>query len=169
MTMSVDGQTANEMVRLCAVGDIEDNSSQEFDVEIAGVRRYLIGVRQGEKIFVYLDYCPHMGYPEKFVDMRFLCTYSQKFYCAVHGARFNPDDGACVGGPPSGDFLGRFETRIENGEVYVGGALTWPGRDKILAKRQALIDAYKAQAKAREEEEARQKANKREDGEANAR
>ena len=57
-----------------------------------------------------------------------------------------------------------FETKIENGEIYVGGALTWPGRDKILAKRQALIDAYKAQAKAREEEEAKKQA----EGEANA-
>jgi nitrite reductase/ring-hydroxylating ferredoxin subunit len=143
----------SSFTRLCAVEDIGDHSSEEFDIELGGVRRYLIAVRQGEQVFVYLDYCPHMGYPEKFVDMRFLCTHAKKFYCAVHGARFNLDDGACIGGPPSGDFLGRFETRVIDGAVYVGETLTWPGRDKILAKRQALIDAYLAQQKAREAEE----------------
>lgn len=145
-------------VRLCAVADIGDQSSEEFDIELGGVRRYVIAVREGDQVFVYLDYCPHMGYPEKFVDMRFMCTHSKKFYCAVHGARFNLDDGACTSGPPSGDFLGRFETEVIDGEVYVGDTLTWPGKEKVLAKRQALIDAYKAQAKAREEEEARKRA-----------
>ena len=53
---------------------------------------------------------------------------------------------------------GRFETEVIDGEVYVGDTLTWPGKEKVLAKRQALIDAYKAQAKAREEEEARKRA-----------
>ena len=146
-----------EMTRLCALADIGEHSSEEFDIELGGVRRYLIAVRMGDNVSVYLDYCPHMGYPEKFVDMRFLCTHSQKFYCAVHGARFNLDDGNCTSGPPSGDFLGRFDSKVIDGEVYVGDTLSWPGKEKVLAKRQALIDAYKAQAKAREEAEARQK------------
>jgi nitrite reductase/ring-hydroxylating ferredoxin subunit len=146
-----------EKVRLCALADIGDQSSEEFDIELGGVRRYVIAVRTGDNVSVFLDYCPHMGYPEKFVDMRFLCTHSQRFYCAVHGARFNLDDGACTSGPPSGDALGRFDSEVIDGDVYVGATLTWPAKEKILAKRQALIDAYKAQQKRREEEEARQK------------
>jgi len=150
--------------RLCAVQDIADHSSEEFDLELGGERRYIIAVRQGEQVFAYLDYCPHMGYPEKFVDMRFFVTYAKRFYCAVHGAHFRPEDGECVSGPPCGDYLGRFETRVVDGEVYVGDTLTWPGCDRILAKRQALIDAYLAQQAAREEreaEEARQKKHAR--------
>jgi len=140
-------------LRLCAVADIGDHSSEEFDIELGGVRRYVIAVRQGDEVSVFLDYCPHMGYPEKFVDMRFLCTHSKKFYCAVHGARFNLDDGSCTSGPPSGDYLGRFDSQVIDGEVFVGDTLTWPGKDKVLAKRQALIDAYLAQQKKREDEE----------------
>lgn len=144
--------SAESLTRLCAVSDIADNGSAEFDIELGGVRRFLLAVRDGDEVFVYLDYCPHMGYPMGFVNMRFLGTYSKKIHCAVHGGHFMPRDGVCVGGPPSGDYLGRFETRVENGNVYVGEALTWPGRDAVLAKRQALIDAYLAQQKAREHE-----------------
>lgn len=120
------------MTRLCAVTDIGDNSSEEFDIELGGVRRYLIAVRQGEQVFVYLDFCPHLGYPENFVGTRFLMTRAKKIYCCVHGAWFRPEDGCCTDGPPEGDYLGRFETKVVDGEVFVGSQLIWPGRDATL-------------------------------------
>lgn len=147
------GLSTASMIRICALADIADGKGAEFDVELGGVRRYLYAVRSGDAVAVYLDYCPHMGYPEKFVDLRFLMSYSKKVHCAVHGARFDPADGRCLAGPPSGDYLGRFESRIVDGDVYVDQTLTWPGRDAVLAKRQALIDAYLAQQKAREDQE----------------
>jgi nitrite reductase/ring-hydroxylating ferredoxin subunit len=138
------------MTRLCALDDIADDGAAEFDLELGGVRRFVLAVRLGETVHVYLDYCPHMGYPRHFVNMRFLMVYSKKVTCSVHGGCFRREDGAGTSGPPSGDFLGRFETRVENGEVYVGETLFWPGEAKAMAKRQALIDAYLAQQKARE-------------------
>lgn len=138
------------LTRLCALADIADSGSAEFDIELGGVRRYLLAVRQGDSVYAYLDFCPHMGYPQNFVNMRFLMTYSKKIHCSVHGASFRPDDGACIGGPPSGDYLGRFETKVENDEVYVGDRLEWPGREKAMAKREAMAAVYRSRAHADE-------------------
>lgn len=136
------------LTRLCALADIADGRGEEFDLELGGVRRYLLAVRHGDEVSVYLDFCPHMGYPQNFVNMRFLMTYSKKIHCSVHGASFRAHDGACLSGPPSGDYLGRFESRIVDGEVYVADSLVWPGREKTMAKREAIAATYRARVRA---------------------
>ena len=114
------------MHRLCAVSDIVDGRAAEFDLELGGVRRLLFAVRRGDKVFVYLNYCPHMGRPLNFAPGRFLIGDGQEIYCAFHYACFRIEDGLCTDGPCKHFSLGRFPMEVRDGEVFVGETLTWP-------------------------------------------
>ena len=114
------------MKRLCAVDDIIDGKARDFDIELGGVKRILFAVRLGEKVFVYLNYCPHMGRPLNFAPGRFLLKDDEEIFCAFHYAGFRIEDGYCTDGPCRTYSLGRFTTKIENGEVFIGEELIWP-------------------------------------------
>jgi nitrite reductase/ring-hydroxylating ferredoxin subunit len=114
------------MHRLCAVADIADGKAAEFDLELGGTRRLLFAARRGDDVFVYLNYCPHMGRPLNFAPGRFLINDENEIYCAFHYACFRIEDGFCTDGPCRHFYLGRFDTRVEGGEVFVGETLIWP-------------------------------------------
>ena len=114
------------MRRLCGLADIEDGKAAEFDVELDGVRRLLFAVRKGAQVFVYLNYCPHMGRPLNFAPGKFLIKDETEIYCAFHYACFRIEDGYCSDGPCRDFYLGHFESRVEGGEVLVGEELVWP-------------------------------------------
>ena len=117
---------APDMIRLCAVEDIADGKAAEFDLELGGVKRILFAVRKGAQVFVYLNYCPHMGRPLNFAPGRFLLKDDDEIFCAFHYACFRIEDGYCTDGPCKTQSLGRFATRIEVGTVFVGQTLQWP-------------------------------------------
>ena len=121
-----DDMKRPDMKRLCAVEDITDGKAMDFDIELGGVKRILFAVRQGEKVFVYLNYCPHMGRPLNFAPGRFLLKDDEEIFCAFHYACFRIEDGYCTDGPCRNYSLGRFATRVENGEVFIGEELIWP-------------------------------------------
>ena len=114
------------MRRLCGLADIEDGKAAEFDLELGGVRRLLFAVRQGERVLVYLNYCPHMGRPLNFAPGRFLIKDDTEIFCAFHYACFRIEDGYCTDGPCRDFSLGRFDSRVEDGDVLVGEQLIWP-------------------------------------------
>ncbi|HBY47735.1 MAG TPA: (2Fe-2S)-binding protein, partial [Alcanivorax sp.] len=55
--------------------------------------------------------------PDQFMDDdgRFLV-------CANHGALFEPENGACLSGPCSGDSLTAVPLDVRDGEIWVGNA-----------------------------------------------
>jgi len=42
--------------------------------------------------------------------------------CANHGALFEPENGACLSGPCSGDSLTAVPLDVRDGEIWVGNA-----------------------------------------------
>lgn len=69
-------------------------------------------------VAVFDPHCTHLGCPLAW------STGSRSFVCPCHGGSFN-SDGEVIAGPPPGPML-RYETRIQDGEVFVGGLQEGP-------------------------------------------
>jgi nitrite reductase/ring-hydroxylating ferredoxin subunit len=84
--------------RLCRVADIPDGDAIGVHVPSPGGGFDLILLRRGEHVFAYHNECPHAGRSLDYVPGRFLVR-DGRITCAVHGATFAVESGACVGGP----------------------------------------------------------------------
>ena len=102
-------------VALCRLDDLADPGSKGFVVQ----GRPVFAVRQGQRIFVYLNRCPHRGIPLEWVPDQFLDSSGRLIQCASHGALFLPESGDCVAGPCSGDRLLALACRVEDGQVWL--------------------------------------------------
>ena len=109
--------TAAERV-LCRLEDIPDGGSKGFGAA-PGAFTGLFAIRRGDRVWVYVNACPHIGLPLDPVPDRFLDGRGQLIVCSAHGARFRVEDGTCVSGPCFGDALEAVPARIEGGAVVV--------------------------------------------------
>ena len=103
---------------LCRLDDIPDGGARGFPAAPGGFTG-LFAVRRGERVFVYVNSCPHIGLPLEPLPDRFLDARRQNIVCSAHGARFRVEDGVCVSGPCLGEALESVEARIVDGEVVV--------------------------------------------------
>lgn len=103
---------------LCRLEEIPDGAARGFPAAPGGFTG-LFAVRRGERVFVYVNSCPHVGLPLEPLPDRFLDTKRQSIICAAHGARFRIEDGVCFTGPCIGEALEAVPARIEDGQVIV--------------------------------------------------
>jgi nitrite reductase/ring-hydroxylating ferredoxin subunit len=113
----MDGTDAADRV-LCRLEEIPDGYARGFPAAPGGFTG-LFAVRRGEKVFVYVNSCPHIGLPLEPLPDRFLDTKKQVIICSAHGARFRIEDGTCLTGPCIGEALEAVPVRIEDGRVVV--------------------------------------------------
>jgi nitrite reductase/ring-hydroxylating ferredoxin subunit len=106
--------------RLCRLDDVPEGGSNGFVATTPlGVRRAFLAVRQGERVCVYINSCPHTGAPLDFRPGQFLNHDKTLILCSTHGALFRIEDGFCVSGPCAGKSLGPVLTEIKDGTVYL--------------------------------------------------
>ncbi|PXA85543.1 2Fe-2S ferredoxin [Nostoc sp. 3335mG] len=74
-------------------------------------------VRQGEAVFGYVDRCPHAGLPLTQTLDEYLTPDGSLIACSWHGALFQPETGACVGGPCTGRSLTSWPVEIRDGAI----------------------------------------------------
>lgn len=103
---------------LCRVDDIPDNGSIGFNGPHEGQLKALMAIRQGGKVFVYVNSCPHIGAPLDFEPGRFLDLEREHILCANHGALFRIEDGACLLGPCKNKGLEPVAVEIRDGKVF---------------------------------------------------
>jgi nitrite reductase/ring-hydroxylating ferredoxin subunit len=113
----MEGMTA-ELRTLCRLADLADGEAKGFE-GAEGSFIGLLAVRQGDRVFVYQNACPHIGTPLDWVPDRFLSVDGRHLICATHGAEFTINTGECVSGPCRGDYLPAVETTIRDGVVLV--------------------------------------------------
>jgi nitrite reductase/ring-hydroxylating ferredoxin subunit len=92
--------------------DIGNPGSREFAV-FAGawpLRGFL--VRKGDRIFAYVNRCPHAGQPLNRSPEGFLDASNQSIMCRSHGAMFDIETGLCVAGICSGQALQSLPVRV---------------------------------------------------------
>ncbi len=74
-------------------------------------------VRRGDRVFGYLNRCPHQGTPLEFLPDRFLTRDGSEILCSTHGARFEIASGLCTAGPCTGSHLTPIPLDIVDGEI----------------------------------------------------
>jgi nitrite reductase/ring-hydroxylating ferredoxin subunit len=103
---------------LCSLQEIAGGGSRAFGPAPGGFTG-LFAVRNGERVFVYVNSCPHIGLPLNWNPDQFLTEDGSRIICANHGAEFTIDEGYCLSGPCRGAWLERVPVTIEAGMIQV--------------------------------------------------
>ncbi len=90
---------------LCRLEEIEDGQGKGFTLGQGPDARDIFVVREGNRVFGYINSCPHLGTPLDWQGDRFISDDSGLIMCATHGAQFEIADGFCVAGPCAGQSL----------------------------------------------------------------
>ena len=69
--------------------------------------------------FAYVNRCAHVGTPLDLWPNDFFTEDGRFLICATHGAIYQPDTGACVGGPCVGRALTPLPVDVSDGRVMV--------------------------------------------------
>lgn len=103
------------MITLCHHSDIEEGQAKGFEVN----GKYLFAVKKDNQLFVYYNYCPHLGTPLEWLEDQFLDANGVFIQCSTHGALFHIEDGKCIQGPCKGKSLKAILYESGNGFVMV--------------------------------------------------
>ena len=110
--------TITTVLPLCRLLDIPDGGATAVDALLADGVQSLILMRDGEQVRGYLNVCPHAGRRLDYAPGKFLLK-DDTLICAVHGATFQRQAGACVAGPCRGESLRAVDLRVEGDEVWL--------------------------------------------------
>ena len=113
--MSEDAQ----LVALCNSGDLVDGGmAVPFDVVHAGQTCRAFAIRYQGQPHAFLNRCTHVAMEMDWQPNRFFDDTGRWLLCGTHGAAYEPDTGACAGGPCRGALV-----RIDLSES--GGVVHW--------------------------------------------
>ena len=121
---STTDQVKDVTQRICRLDSLADPGARGIDVELDGLAVSAFLVRKGQRVFCYVNVCPHAGNPLEWRPDAFLTRDRSRIICSRHGAVFEIESGVCVEGPCPGARLRALRVGVENGEivVYGGGA-----------------------------------------------
>ncbi len=103
---------------LCALTDIPDPGGKGFDLD--GRPPFFV-IRAGDRVFGYLNTCPHQGTPLDWKPDTFLTYDKSLIQCSTHWARFRIADGECVAGPCVGKSLAPVAVCLRGADVILDG------------------------------------------------
>ena len=104
-------------VKLGPLDQIADPGARNYVLQIGDKRFHGFVVRRGEAAFGYVDRCPHAGLPLAQALDQYLTDDGGLIACSWHGALFEVETGACVGGPCAGTRLSPWPVRVEDGRI----------------------------------------------------
>lgn len=104
-------------VKLGPLELIADGAARNFVLQIGEGFFHGFVVRRGQEVRGYVDRCPHAGLPlaQKLDD--YLTPGGDLIACSWHGALFDIDTGACVGGPCAGAALRPWPVALVDGWI----------------------------------------------------
>ncbi len=110
---------AENLAPLCALDEIPDPGSREFQWGKGEWPLEFFIVREGDRAYAYLNRCPHAGHELNWQPDRFLTSECDLILCQSHGARFTLAEGLCVLGPCPGASLTPIALVQRDGELLV--------------------------------------------------
>src|SRR5690606_42020982 len=94
---------ADELHPLCNSADLLDGGrGVAFDVVYAGQTCRAFAIRYQGQAHAYLNRCTHVAMEMDWQPNRFFDDTGRWLLCSTHGAAYQPDTGACAGGPRRG-------------------------------------------------------------------
>jgi len=112
--------TGAAAARLCRLEEIEDGAARGFVVGTGPGRTEIFVYRGADRLYGYVNSCPHVGTPLDLAGDDFLTTDGSHFLCHTHGAQFRIEDGFCVAGPCKGERLRPIAVRVADGFIELG-------------------------------------------------
>lgn len=103
---------------VCRLAEIPDQGAREAEIRRDGEALPVMLLRQDDRIYAYLNICPHQGRMLNFAPDRFMVREGTVM-CSHHGATFRVSDGACLGGPCRGAPLRPLEAMVQDGRVLI--------------------------------------------------
>ncbi|WP_374669211.1 Rieske (2Fe-2S) protein [Ramlibacter sp.] len=111
--MSVDEQA----FPLCRSADLQDGGlAVPFDVVYGGQTCRAFAIRYRGQVHAWLNRCAHVAMEMDWQPNRFFDDTGRWLLCSTHGAAYEPDSGACAGGPCRGGLV-RIELSESDGIV----------------------------------------------------
>ena len=112
--MTADGG----LVPLCNSHDLVDGGmAVPFDVAYGGQTCRAFAIRYQGRPHAYLNRCTHVAMEMDWQPNRFFDDTGRWLLCGTHGAAYQPDTGACAGGPCRGSLV-RIELTESQGVVH---------------------------------------------------
>ena len=121
MSSSLNRDAADGSQVLLALDALEVDVLVEVEANLEGgdaesvlLHRDAVGA-----VRAWLNVCPHAGRRLDWAPGKFLRGKDGSLVCAVHGATFELESGACVSGPCKGDALRAVPVCVEGGKVLL--------------------------------------------------
>ena len=120
---SGEQQGSEEWIRLGSASSVEPGEPTLMKATIERRSGYLTNVEElsvfvttenGVDFVALSNVCTHLGCRVRWVEDQ------NGFFCPCHNAVFNPDGSVATGPPPRP--LDPFETKVEDGQIYIKGA-----------------------------------------------
>lgn len=109
--------------RICAGAELSDGGrGVRFEVNCHGVTLAAFAIRHRGRVHGYLNRCAHRQVELDWEPGEFFDAGRRYLVCATHGAVYEPDSGACVGGPCAGAGLTPLPLEESRGEVVLAAA-----------------------------------------------
>lgn len=90
------------------------DGSKGFQVEELS----LFAIRKYDKVYLYINQCPHLGIELEWEEDRFLDTEALHIQCSTHGALFDIKSGLCLVGPCVNEQLSSVACTVIEEAVY---------------------------------------------------
>lgn len=109
---------ASLAIALCDSKELSNGGrAVSFDLLYAGQVCRAFAVRYQGQVHAYLNQCTHVAMEMDFQPDRFFDDTGNWLLCATHGAAYQPDTGACMGGPCRGGLV-KITLSEQDGVVY---------------------------------------------------
>jgi nitrite reductase/ring-hydroxylating ferredoxin subunit len=104
---------------VCKLDDLKESSCHGWDgvIDESPIQCFLI--YHQNKVYSYLNRCPHTGVNLDWVPHQFLDSNDEFIQCATHGALFRIENGHCLHGPCIGEHLQVIENEIIEDKIYL--------------------------------------------------
>ena len=109
----------SEPLALCRLADLEEGEGRGFVLGEGQARRDIVVIREGERVYGYLNSCPHVGTPLEMQPDRFMTADGSHLLCHTHGALFEIETGRCIAGPCAGQALAPVALEVQAGVVRI--------------------------------------------------
>ena len=106
--------------------ELETGESKTFKLTDGEESLPCFVVRWQGELQAFVNRCRHIPMTMDWVENQFLTEDGEFILCPTHGALFQPDTGACVGGPAYGKSLFRVPLVTRDGQVFA----QWPSLEE---------------------------------------